>query len=220
LETCESFEQAVEQRRLGALTPLATRELEEHLASCTSCRNFANFVTETEETMTTADATLNETDWAAMKRALREAPRSILHQRLLHIAFALAASPLIVCALGVSPGEALPWFIVSMVPPFAIRLALDRRIGQEMASLGARDADFFARYRAFLGRRVRFIWATIVWLPVAALGIDAWGAYLVGSGTPLTVMCRGLLVVVACLVSAWIYVAWLRRYQQVRAQLP
>ena len=220
MEECESFEVAVEQRRVGALAASDVRGLEEHLATCSSCRQFADFVTRSERAMATADAAMTETDWAAIKKGLRHGPTHILHQRLLHIAFALAASPLIMLAIGYRPSEGLPWLLVWMIPPFAVRIALDRRISREMAMLGARDADFFDAYRSFVRRRIRYVWATIIWLPLAALGLDLYGWALAGAGTDMTAVCRVLLVIVASLVSVWIYVAWLRRYQQIRAQLP
>ena len=85
--------------------------------------------------------------------------------------------------------------------------------------IGARDADFFDRYRTFVERSVLAIWLSILWLPLCALLIDALG-WVIGRNDELTALCRGLLVVVAALVSVWLYRVPLTRYRQIRAQLP
>ncbi len=220
MDSCESSEIAVEQRRLGALAAAEVARLEEHLATCESCRRFAEFVVHSERAMTSTDATMTDADWAFIKKTLRRGSRIVFQRRLLHIIFAVAAAPLLTLAVGYEPAETLPWLLAWMIPPFAVRIALDRRNVRQMSMLAARDADFFARYRAFVRRQITGVWATIVWLPFAALGLDVYGWVLAGHGTSLTVICRVLLVVVASLLSAWLYLAGLRPLAQIRAQLP
>jgi hypothetical protein len=219
VDRCETFEIAVEQRRLGALSAPETNQLDEHLASCASCRQFADFVGHSEKVMTTADATLNDTDWAYIKKTLRRASTVVRDQRLLHFILCVAAAPLMVLAIGVEPAVVLPRFLAVMTLAFIARVFLDRRLAHQMHGIGARNADFFDRYRAFVKRQVRMLWLSILWFPVFACLIDALG-WVLGRTDEFTTLCRGLLVVVAVLVSVWLYRVPLTRYRQIRAQLP
>ena len=51
MESCGTFEIAIEERRLGTLGAEAVRRLDEHLAGCASCRQFADFSRHSEDTM-------------------------------------------------------------------------------------------------------------------------------------------------------------------------
>ena len=219
---CENFEIAIEERRLGALGAEAAAQLEEHLASCASCQNFADFVRDSEKSMQANDATMKEADWAAIKKTLRRAPELMRNQRLISVILVLTATPLIgMSFMGSQLGIFIPIFITMFFVFSTLRyFFFDRRLTRDMQQTGARDAEFFLHYRKVLRRQRAWIWIAMIVAPLYAIQMAGLGWLLGGRGDEVTMMCRALLVVVGFLLSFWIYRARLSPLNQVLAQLP
>lgn len=218
--SCEGYEVAIEERRLGTLDPSAAARLDAHLAGCASCRAFAAFQRRSEEIMTSnADATLDDHDWAVIKKNLRRAPRRWRDHLLLYAIAFIAATPMIALALGGDVLFMLGTMLVVLPLAFAARFVLDRRLVREMEWIGTREADFFAEYRRLVARGRRMLWTAIVLFPLWALAVDAIGWWVSGPGDALTRTCRVLLVAVASLTSLWLRTVPLRRLDEIRAQL-
>ena len=219
MQTCETFEVALEERRLGALGPDDARRLDEHLAGCDSCRRFADFIRDSEEIMHSADATLTDADWTVIKKTLRRGHTVVRNHLLLYAIAFFAATPMIALALGGEPFFFLVVMLAVLPFAFGLRALLNRRLGREMEWIGTREGEFFAQYRVLVDKQRRMLWTSIVLFPLWALAVDAIGWWVSGPGEPITAVCRALLVVVSSLFSVWLHRVPLRRLDEIRAQL-